>query len=318
MDNPLVGIVIPAYNCERFIDLTLNSIQNQSYQNWHCVIVDDGSCDATPQMLDIYCRKDARFSVLHQKNSGVSGARNAGFSRLPPTCAYVTFMDNDDVWLSNALEKLVIAAMSHQETIGAHGLAEMIDEHGQVLQEGGFSGFGSKRVGLNCGRVAPWHVGLPTAFETLIFLNTVYPPGLLLLKKELYDIVGPWDESFAAVQDWDMLVRVSRHGSIHFVPDVIIHYRRHGINGSNNHRRNLLETRRLYHKIFFSPENSSEHRKIVREGWRAWQQKRISEKSSDALVALKRRDLKAAALSYCHILAHFIRLVRGYPRATGI
>ena len=94
MKNDLVSIIIPAYKAEKYIERCLASIINQTHTNLEIVIVDDGSPDKTPEMLDAYAKKDKRIKVIHKTNSGVSSARNEGIKKA--TGKYVCFVDIDD------------------------------------------------------------------------------------------------------------------------------------------------------------------------------------------------------------------------------
>jgi glycosyltransferase involved in cell wall biosynthesis len=100
--TPKVTVVIAAYNAERFVRKTLDSVFAQSLENIEVVVVDDGSTDSTPAIIRSYL--DPRLVVLRQKNGGVSIARNAGLkiARAP----YIFFLDADDVLLPDALEKM--------------------------------------------------------------------------------------------------------------------------------------------------------------------------------------------------------------------
>lgn len=95
-NKPLLSIIIPAYNAETFIRRCLDSIKVQDY-NYEVIIVNDGSVDGTAQICEKYAVEDSRFRVIHQKNAGVSSARNAALSVIRGE--YFTFVDADD-WLS--------------------------------------------------------------------------------------------------------------------------------------------------------------------------------------------------------------------------
>ena len=89
-------------------------------------------------------------------------------------------------------------------------------------------------------------------------------------------------------------------------------------NGSNDGERNLTETRRLYYKTFFAPENTEEHRRILRGEWKAWQLYRINEKRGLAKSSFREGKMFNAAKMLAHILVHRYRYLRGYPTERGI
>ena len=93
MNNPLISIIIPAYNVEQYLTACL-SIEQQTYQNFEVILIDDGSIDSTGAMCDTVATKDDRFKVIHQKNQGVSVARNKGIEKARGE--YIAFIDSDD------------------------------------------------------------------------------------------------------------------------------------------------------------------------------------------------------------------------------
>ena len=78
MNNPLVSIIIPVYNVEKYIEKCIDSIINQTYKNLEIILVDDGSPDGCPEICDKYALQDSRIKAIHKKNGGLSDARNAG------------------------------------------------------------------------------------------------------------------------------------------------------------------------------------------------------------------------------------------------
>ena len=94
MNNPLISIIIPAYNVEQYLTACLSSIEQQTYQNFEVILIDDGSIDSTGVICDTVATKDDRFKVIHQKNQGVSVARNKGIEEARGE--YIAFIDSDD------------------------------------------------------------------------------------------------------------------------------------------------------------------------------------------------------------------------------
>lgn len=76
--NQIVSIIVPVYNSEKFLKSCLESIQNQSYSNFECILIDDGSTDKSSDICKQFCKSDARFSFFQKRNGGVSSARNMG------------------------------------------------------------------------------------------------------------------------------------------------------------------------------------------------------------------------------------------------
>lgn len=97
----MISVVMPVYNAERFIRFALDSVVRQTYSDWECICVDDGSTDGSGAVLDEYAAKDERFRVVHQANGGEGPARNAGMDLA--SGEIVAFLDSDDVWHPEAL-----------------------------------------------------------------------------------------------------------------------------------------------------------------------------------------------------------------------
>jgi glycosyltransferase involved in cell wall biosynthesis len=102
--QPLVSIITPAYNSEKFIRQTIRSVLDQTYPNWEYIVVDDGSTDTTARIVEEYRRKDSRIHYRFQENQGQAAARNTGLSAA--TGDLVAFLDHDDLWLP---EKLTVS-----------------------------------------------------------------------------------------------------------------------------------------------------------------------------------------------------------------
>ena len=102
MDSPLVSVIIPVYNVEKYLHQCLDSVLNQSYKNLEIILVDDGSTDRCGEICDLYAHRDPRIKVFHQENKGLSRARNTGLSQV---CGkYITFIDSDDWLKTDAIE----------------------------------------------------------------------------------------------------------------------------------------------------------------------------------------------------------------------
>lgn len=108
MENPLVSVIIPTFNAEKYISDTIISVQNQSYQNWEMLLVDDGSTDATQTIITSFLSdKRIQFYPL-QQNFGPAKARNVGIDKAKGK--YLTFLDADDIWFADFIEKSIKTA----------------------------------------------------------------------------------------------------------------------------------------------------------------------------------------------------------------
>lgn len=108
--QPLVSIALPIYNAERFLDSTLSVIKNQSYTNLEIICVDDGSTDASRDIIRKYVGTDSRFKLLTQENSGAGVARNNGLAHA--TGEWILFLDADDIYSPKMIELMLKAAVA--------------------------------------------------------------------------------------------------------------------------------------------------------------------------------------------------------------
>lgn len=106
--KPVVSVIIPIYKVERYLDMCVGSIVNQSLKDIEIILVDDGSPDGCPAMCDEYARKDSRIRVIHKENAGLGYARNTGLEYA--TGRWISFVDADDCLALNALETCVAIA----------------------------------------------------------------------------------------------------------------------------------------------------------------------------------------------------------------
>jgi len=126
----LISVIIPVYNVEKLISRCVDSVLNQTYQNFEIILVDDGSPDNCPQLCDEYAKKDARILVLHKQNGGLSSARNAGIEAAKGE--YITFIDSDDYINDDYLQTLY-TAISEDNTSLAIGSHRAVYDNGTVI-----------------------------------------------------------------------------------------------------------------------------------------------------------------------------------------
>ena len=103
--EPLISIVMPVYNRQKYIQRAIESVQNQTYQNWQLVVVDDGSTDLSKSMLEKYSASSAKIKVLYQSHKRLPAARNNGIKNSRGD--FITFLDSDDEYSSKHIEQRV-------------------------------------------------------------------------------------------------------------------------------------------------------------------------------------------------------------------
>ena len=128
---PLVSIVIPAFNAAQWLRDALNSVLEQTYSHWECIVIDDGSLDSTRQVMDSYKVTDERIRYIYKENGGPSSARNVGIQSS--NGELVAFLDADDVWLPAKLMKQVDVLFAAPEAGLCCTYFEEVDEDLNLL-----------------------------------------------------------------------------------------------------------------------------------------------------------------------------------------
>lgn len=120
MNRPLVTLVVPIYNTERYLDRCVNSLVNQTYKEIEILLIDDGSCDTSPMICDNWAKADSRIRVIHKQNEGLGNTRNVGINQA--SGSYVCFCDSDDYLDLNTIESVVCAAQNEQAEVVIYGI----------------------------------------------------------------------------------------------------------------------------------------------------------------------------------------------------
>lgn len=129
MKDNLVSVIMPAYNCEKFISASIESVISQTYENWELLIVDDCSIDNTHKIVNQYASKDSRIKLFRQNtNLGVSHARNRAIKESDGR--YIAFLDSDDIWKKEKIE-LQIEFMKKNNYPFTFTAYEIIKESGE-------------------------------------------------------------------------------------------------------------------------------------------------------------------------------------------
>jgi glycosyltransferase involved in cell wall biosynthesis len=200
---PLVSVVIPNYNCARFLPDALTSVFAQTYPRVEVIVVDDGSTDDSAQVLDTF---GDRIRVLRQANQGVSAARNLGIRESRGEL--IAFLDADDLWHPEKLAKQV--ALFADPAVGlVHCAVEYIDEQGRTL--------GTNFTGRR-GRVLR-HIALLEGTVVLAGGSTA------VVRRTSFDKAGVFDPDMSTAADWDMWRRIACYDAIDVVREPLMRYR---------------------------------------------------------------------------------------------
>ena len=182
MKNPKVSVIIPVYNGEKFIKDSINSVLNQEYDNWECIVVDDGSTDGTASII----KEHEQIIYLHQGNAGVAAARNLGIKKA--SGEYLAFLDADDVWSANKL----LIQINYMEANPDVGYS--FTKHSLFLDEG-LKDF-------------PSWVRTHRQEKEM----TAYIPSALVARRFVFEAIGNFDVNYQVGEDSDWFMRAKDAG----------------------------------------------------------------------------------------------------------
>lgn len=217
MNTPLISIIIPTYNRAELLIETLESVKNQTYNNWECIIVDDGSTDNTENLVAEYISKDTRFKFFKRPEChsfGGNGARNFGF--IQSTGEYVKWLDSDDLITSEILE---IESKIIRDNLGCVDLFVCIRQN-----------FDNNNSGLIADGIMKEQIN--NGDDILVALGkhkTFNVPGCYLVRREVILRAGLWNESVKLNQDGEFFTRVCVNSkSAKAIKEVGLRYRTDG------------------------------------------------------------------------------------------
>ncbi|HTA96329.1 MAG TPA: glycosyltransferase family A protein [Solirubrobacteraceae bacterium] len=213
MSVPLVSVIVPAYQAEAYLEEALDSALRQDHDAVELIVVDDGSTDRTAEIAAA-----APVQLVCRKQGGPAAARNSGLAAA--TGEFITILDADDLWPSDRLSLQLAYLAAHPEQGIVLGLAEVFLSPGESrpAHDPGFAE-GEKVVGH---------------------------PATMLARREVFDVVGPFDETLRLSEDIDWLARASDAGILAGrIERTLLYYRIHAHNTSRHTRANNAATLRV-------------------------------------------------------------------------
>ena len=213
----MVSVIIPAYNVEDFIGQAVDSALSQTVSDLEIIVVDDGSQDGTARVVAQF--GDVRLRTMRKSNGGCASSRNAGVQISRGK--YIAFLDGDDYWFRNKLERELEFFDQHPGADLIFSLSGIVDEVGQhrgLLKPGSYRSF---------------------SFENLLIENPVGNGSAAIMRRKALDLAGSFDESLPASSDWDMWLRIARirHDNFVCLPEILTCYRRRREQTTGNWRR---------------------------------------------------------------------------------
>lgn len=209
MIHPIVSVIIPCYNAEKYLTETLDSVIVQTLRNIEIICIDDGSTDTTPKILKQYAKNDKRIKIITQKNAGVVTARNVAIAAAKSK--YIYPLDSDDIITSDCLEKLYAA---------------MITSKGDII---------TNRV-IRFSKNGSGEFFLPKPTKSNMVINNCLVNAALFRKQD-FKKTGGYDPAFNTTnEDYDLWLNfMFRHNKkVYRVPEVLFYYRAKTKNESRN------------------------------------------------------------------------------------
>ena len=203
--EPLVSIIVPAYNSGKYLGECLNSALNQTYRNIEIIVIDDGSTDDTSEALKPYLDKIRYYKIA---NSGPARARNEGIKKA---CGrFIAFLDSDDIFLPEKIEAQ-LKAVSVSEKVG------MVTCNGYLINE----------RGDQIGQIKLEKYPDQDSLIYNLHIRNVLNRGCssMLLRKECFEKAGLMDETLVVGEDWDLWLRILQNYQIRYLETPLFKYR---------------------------------------------------------------------------------------------
>lgn len=205
---PKVSVVIPSYNRADYIPATIDSVLKQSFKDWELIFVDDGSTDATENILANYVKQDSRIKYFKQANSERAVARSYGMKLA--TGEYICLVDSDDIWYEDKLEKQITVMDASPDLVLCYASVDRIDLSGKPTKAArrqfqGFSG---------------------DIYKELLKRNFI-PSVTPMFRRQSFTQIGDQVTAFIPYEDWDFWLRLSRLGKFYHIREALGAYRLH-------------------------------------------------------------------------------------------
>ncbi len=223
---PTVSVAIPVFNGERFLKEALDSVFAQTFRDYEVIGVDDGSTDGSIDLLKQY---GDRVRVIRQANAGQGAARNAGIRHAAGR--YVAFLDQDDRWYPQKLEREVTALQADPDAVLVYSNSDRMDREGRLLDVGTTLKERSSALASPLGRL----IG-----EGLVL------PSSMLVRRDVLEQVGGFDPYLTGFEDFDLCARLRQQGRFLFLEESALCYRIHGDGFSHSGKLRVVQSRERF------------------------------------------------------------------------
>ena len=202
---PQFSIIIPCYNQADWLKICIQALQNQTFENWEAIIVNDGSTDDSGQVADVFSNNDKRIKVIHQENQGLSAARNTGVKNA--VGSWLNFHDSDDYLLPGCLTLVHKQILSNKDFELFQVGHELVDEKNNLIHTNFLTQpSGNFLLQANIGNPGP-------------------PLSFFIQKNTAFD-AGEFDTQLKSAEDWDFWIRVAKMDVQRFtIREALVGYR---------------------------------------------------------------------------------------------
>jgi glycosyltransferase involved in cell wall biosynthesis len=207
MTNPLISTIIPAYNYGRYLPETLDCLVAQTYKNWECIIVNDGSTDNTEEVAKKYAKNDRRFKYFYQKNQGTSAAKNEGIKRS--SGEYIQFLDSDDLILPSKFENQIKLFLKNKGIDVVYGNARYFFNNDISKLTYSIHGDNNEWIPRMNGRGKD-------VIKYLASQESIMPISSPLIRKEAIVKAGGFNNNLKYHEDADLFVRLGFNNNYFF------------------------------------------------------------------------------------------------------
>ena len=256
---PVVSVVLPVFNAERYLARAVDSILNQTFHDFELIAVDDGSRDGSLKMLRDYEARDGRVRVISRPNTGIVGALNDGLAAAGGE--FVARMDSDDISLPDRFEKQLNYLRAHPQCVLVGCQVTLIDPDDAQICPKHDTCFTHEEIDS-----AHLSWGWPLVHPTI------------MARREALQRVGGYREAYKWLEDLDIFLRLAEIGRLANLPDVLVYYRLHSQSVCHTHAhiqgplkiKLIQETRARRHMPAGGPTVDSPSVKTLGEQHRLW------------------------------------------------
>jgi glycosyltransferase involved in cell wall biosynthesis len=236
-----VSVIMPVHNGEDYLEAAIESVKRQTHRDFELILIDDASSDRSTEIMRKACEDPRIKCIKNLENQGVAESRNIAIRVAKGD--FIAFLDQDDEWLPDKLERQLSVFERHPELSIIYSEIITIDQHGA----------GKTFTGVR-------NDSIPVLKKTLsakeLFDSNQVPVLTVLMRRDLFALIGYFDRSLPGVDDYDLWLRASLHAKIGFIDEVLARYRVHAAQQSRHGYRMLMLRIKTLEKFLAAASNA--------------------------------------------------------------